>query len=311
MPFRDILFVHLDGAEGTGGGALRHALALAERFGARLTLAGSAESPSPDLLAAAGLDPARLAQLALDVENDALEALRAQAGGPARLRMRTLRGTPFLAVIREVLREGHDLVVVPAPGAPGVAERLLPSQALHLVRKCPVPVWLLRPAEAPLPRRIGAAVDVDPARSELDHRILATAFAVAAACNARIDVLHALTLYPSEAMLRGRGGLGEAEVAAIVDRAGARADAALRALTAEFAATGVGSVQHVLRGAPAQVIPIHVREAGLDLLVMGSVGRTGIAGLLIGNTAEEMLQRVECSILALRPPGFVSPIAPD
>lgn len=305
MSFRDILFVHLDSAE---GGALRHTLALAERLGARLTLAGSAEPPSADLLAAAGLEPARLEQIALDSESDALEALRAQAGAAASVRIQALRGTPFLAVIREVLREGHDLVVVPAPGTPGVVERILPSQAMHLVRKCPVPVWLLRPAAQPIPQRIGAAVDGDPARSELDHRILATALALAAACDARVDVLHALTLYPSESMLRGRGGLSEAEVAAIVDRARTQAEATLRALTAELASTGVPSAQHVLRGAPAQAIPAYAREAGLDLLVMGSVGRSGIAGLVIGNTAEEMLQHTDCSILALKPPGFVSPV---
>lgn len=44
---------------------------------------------------------------------------------------------------------------------------------------------------------------------------------------------------------------------------------------------------------------------------MGSVGRSGIAELLIGNTAEEMLRRTDCSILALNPPGFVSPVAID
>ena len=308
MPFRDILFVHLDGAD---GGALRCALALAERFGARLTLAGSAEPPSSDLLSAAGLDAARLEQIALESESDALEALRAQADGASHVRIRALRGTTFLAVVREVLREGHDLVVVPAPGAPRLVERILPSQALHLVRKCPVPVWLLRAGAPAVPRRIGAAVDGDPARSELDHRVLTAAFAVAAACGARVDVVPALTLHPSESMLRGRGGLGEAEVAAIVDRARAQAEATLRALAAAFANAGVASAQHVLRGAPARAIPAYAREADLDLLVMGSVGRTGIAGLVIGNTAEELLQHTGCSILALKPPGFVTPVAPE
>lgn len=37
----------------------------------------------------------------------------------------------------------------------------------------------------------------------------------------------------------------------------------------------------------------------------------GIAGLLIGNTAEELLRVADCSILSLKPPGFVSPVQPD
>jgi hypothetical protein len=42
---------------------------------------------------------------------------------------------------------------------------------------------------------------------------------------------------------------------------------------------------------------------------MGTIGRSGVPGLLIGNTAERMLSAVDCSILALKPEGFVSPVA--
>ena len=44
---------------------------------------------------------------------------------------------------------------------------------------------------------------------------------------------------------------------------------------------------------------------------MGTVARTGIPGLLIGNTAETILQRVDCSVLAVKPDGFVSPVGLD
>jgi nucleotide-binding universal stress UspA family protein len=46
----------------------------------------------------------------------------------------------------------------------------------------------------------------------------------------------------------------------------------------------------------------------MDLIVMGTVARTGLGGLLIGNTAESVLQRVDCSVLAVKPEGFVSPV---
>ena len=52
-----------------------------------------------------------------------------------------------------------------------------------------------------------------------------------------------------------------------------------------------------------------VEAASIDLLVMGSVGRTGLEGFLIGNTAEAVLRRVSCSVLALKPGSFESPIA--
>ena len=41
-----------------------------------------------------------------------------------------------------------------------------------------------------------------------------------------------------------------------------------------------------------------------DLLVMGTISRTGIAGLVLGSTAERMLGLVDCSILAVKPRGF-------
>jgi len=40
------------------------------------------------------------------------------------------------------------------------------------------------------------------------------------------------------------------------------------------------------------------------------VGRNGIEGLLLGNTADKLLNHCDCSVLAVKPDGFVSPITP-
>jgi len=37
---------------------------------------------------------------------------------------------------------------------------------------------------------------------------------------------------------------------------------------------------------------------------MGTIARTGISGLIIGNTAEAILNQLECSVHAIKPPGF-------
>jgi len=44
---------------------------------------------------------------------------------------------------------------------------------------------------------------------------------------------------------------------------------------------------------------------------MGTVNRAGIAGLLIGNTAEKVLRQVDCSTLAVKPEGFITPVLLD
>lgn len=65
---------------------------------------------------------------------------------------------------------------------------------------------------------------------------------------------------------------------------------------------------HNVRGLADKIIPDFIEDNSIDILVMGTVGRSGILGLIIGNTAENILQKVGCSLLALKPNGFVSSI---
>jgi universal stress protein E len=63
------------------------------------------------------------------------------------------------------------------------------------------------------------------------------------------------------------------------------------------------------KGRADVVIPRLAKRHAVDLVVMGTVGRRGIPGLVIGNTAERILSRLEYSILTLKPPGFVSSVS--
>lgn len=65
------------------------------------------------------------------------------------------------------------------------------------------------------------------------------------------------------------------------------------------------------RGDPEDVIPEYVVAGGVDLVVMGTAARSGMAGLLMGNTAERVLRKLPCSVLAVNPDGFVSPVRLD
>ena len=68
---------------------------------------------------------------------------------------------------------------------------------------------------------------------------------------------------------------------------------------------------HFLKGEEKELIPATVRSVQPDLLIMGTVGRTGIPGLFIGNTADSVLRQVSCSVLAIKPDGFISPVKLD
>ena len=60
--------------------------------------------------------------------------------------------------------------------------------------------------------------------------------------------------------------------------------------------------------ASIDAIPNFIRQNKVDLVVMGTVARSGLSGMIIGNTAEQILSRIECSVLALKPAGFVCPV---
>ena len=64
------------------------------------------------------------------------------------------------------------------------------------------------------------------------------------------------------------------------------------------------------RGSPRKVIAAQAEKLQPDVLVMGTIARTGVPGFIIGNTAEDILNSVDCSVLTVKPPDYESPIKP-
>jgi len=64
----------------------------------------------------------------------------------------------------------------------------------------------------------------------------------------------------------------------------------------------------LVKGRARRAIPQLAEELQVELIVMGTIRHAGIAGILIGNTAETILNRIDCSVLAIKPEGFVSPV---
>ncbi|GAA0859314.1 universal stress protein UspE [Aliiglaciecola litoralis] len=61
------------------------------------------------------------------------------------------------------------------------------------------------------------------------------------------------------------------------------------------------SDMHIIEGQPQRAIPKFVEQNDAHLVVLGTVGRTGISAAFIGNTAEHVLANLECEVLALKP----------
>ena len=65
---------------------------------------------------------------------------------------------------------------------------------------------------------------------------------------------------------------------------------------------------HLIKATPRGEVPPLIAGIEVDPLIMGTVARTGVPGFTPGNTAETILNPVDCSVLAIKPPGSVTPV---
>jgi len=233
-----------------------------------------------------------------------------------------LIGTPFLEIIRDVLRNKRDLVVT-TPEPLDWFERLFSSDDMHLLRKCPCPVWFIKPDAPGTFRRILAAVDVgeDYPRTELKTRhalnveILKMAFSLALSEFAEIHIVHAWELSGESAMRGVFLHTPEDKINTYIEQTrqqhAANMQSLVNEITGELGEEALSYLKpqiHLVKGRARKEIPQMAASLGVDLAVMGTVARTGIPGFIMGNTAETILNQINCSVLAIKPPGFVTPI---
>ena len=307
MRFKNILFI-ADREDGLDA-ALDRAVAVSQNNGARLTVM----DVTPD----AGLDSYLRPTCAFDL-NARLRAQRLEsletltqpytdAGIPVYTTVAT--GTFFLEVIRAVQRNAHDLVMKVAEHDSGLAQTLFGSADMHLLRKCPCPVWIDRPAGARHYLRLLAAVDpFDDESGDLQRLILDLATSLAGREQAVLEVVHTWEL-PGESMLaNGRGRISRAELDQLLVNQESHHRQALDILLSPYGLSSGSDNVHLLKGRPARMISAFISEQGIDLVIMGTLGRIGIPGLFIGNTAEDVLRETQTPVLAVKPGGFVSPV---
>jgi nucleotide-binding universal stress UspA family protein len=169
-------------------------------------------------------------------------------------------------------------------------------------------VWILKPEIHGSFDRVLAAVDVeadDETHRRLNRSILEIAFSISRQEHAALHIVSAWDLW-MEHSLRRRSG--DEEVDAALASHEQRVRRALDQLLQVPDANTDGIEVHLHRGESARVIRSVADRIEADLMVMGTVCRTGAAGFLIGNTAETVLDHATCSILALKPEGFISPL---
>ncbi len=301
-PIRRIL-VALKDPSGRSSPALARSAQLARALGARLELFHVRTEPiHRDMI---DLDDRPTSELARRESEAVLSNLNSIG---QRLRRQGIdvtaaveRGSPACeAILREAARSGADLIVAECHATRHRAPWLLRFTDWELLRSTSVPVLLVKGRRHWRRPRILAALDPThafdkPAR--LDHDLVRDGAALARALRGSLHVVHAFDPVPlkmTAAELSRPGGVAQAAAALA-----ARARAALRS-TVRFARIPLER-QHVAGRHPVDAIPDVAREIDAGVVVMGALSRSGLERLVIGNTAEKLLDRLACDILVVKP----------
>jgi len=268
--------------------AVRMAVRIATRTGAELVIAHVIHVP-PIAFANPQLALSSMVQEATENAQRDLDAAAAEASAqlakPATATMR--QGVPWAELASLLEEQAFDLCVIGTQGRTGLARFLLGSVAEQVVRHAPCSVLVVRPENA---------------MRAFQHVLVPTDFSASAAYaldlaeslvspDGRLTLLHMLEVagpYPGE--------IPDSDVADLDKRAGP----ALRELAASKPNARIATVCRV--GWPGvQILAALDEDPSIDLVAMGSHGRTGIKRALIGSVAEKTVRYAHCPVLVARP----------
>jgi universal stress protein E len=254
---------------------------------------------------AAAMSAGRMLELESDERSQFLQRL-GRIAARARLHAPTVTASAewdypvYEAIIREALRRRADLIVAERHAGRHIAPGLLGLADWELLRLSPLPVLLVkssRPYHCPC---VLAAVDpthafAKPAR--LDGGILDLARSFSDVLHGQLHAVHAYD--PLRASLLAQGG---SEAVRAQQSAAASAKAALDRTVRP--ARIPAARRHLCGRHPIDAVLEVATTLHSDIVVMGAVSRSGLKRLFIGNTAEQLLDRLACDLLVVKPRGF-------
>jgi universal stress protein E len=216
---------------------------------------------------------------------------------------KTVLGKPYVETIHAVQTQGFDLVFVGTRGESAIKRFLVGSTSSRLIQNCPAPLWVTHQDTKPQISSVLAAVDFSPA----SQVALRSAAKLAVASKAKLHVVHVLDTADLEALT----DLVTAEVPRL-SRKQVQQSAAnhLQSWLKAHLPEGVKSELHVAHGDSWRMIGTAAVRVDASVIVLGSVGRGGVSGLLLGSTADRVLRTTSVSVLVVKPDGFETGIAP-
>lgn len=208
---------------------------------------------------------------------------------------------PFEAIIDQVDTFGYDLVIKGTHEHDKLKAVIFTPTDWHILRKCPCPVLLVKDHLWPENGNILAAINVGSDEEEhaaLNNKITEEALNLAQIIHANANLVNSFPGTPVNIAIE----IPEFNAAEYNDNVKNHHINSMQKHAQKF---GIDE-QHtfVKEGLPEDVIEAMAEELDAELVILGTVGRTGISAALIGNTAEHVIDRLNCDVLALKPDGF-------
>ena len=212
---------------------------------------------------------------------------------------------PFEAIINQVIEHKYDLVVKGTHQHDKFKSVVFTPTDWHILRKCPCPVLLVKEHEWPQQGNILAALNVGS--DEVEHISLNKAITKQAKNIAQLITanVHLVNSYP---------GTPVNIAIEIPEFDASEYNSAMQAHHKEAMSKHANSFgiplsnTYVEEGLPEAVIEQVASKVDAELVILGTIGRTGISAALIGNTAEHVIDLLNCDVLALKPDGYISPL---
>ena len=211
------------------------------------------------------------------------------------------------AIVRRALKTRCDLIVAERHASRHVAGWLLAYTDWELLRQAPCPVLLVKTSKPYHRPTVLTAVDpfhehAKPAR--LDDALLAMSATLATGLKGSLRIVHCV---PSATLVAA--GWASGPIVVDTGKTSQRLTQARKALAAEVARHPLPSHKlAVLEGAPREALPQAARDYKASLVVMGAMSRSGMQRLLVGNTAEAVLDHLTCDVLVMKPGKFQSKV---
>ncbi len=210
------------------------------------------------------------------------------------------------AIVRKVLRDKPRWVIKDAYHHGVLQELSFDNTDWNLIRECPCPLWLVRSSESVIKAPVLAAVDplhTHDKPASLDKKIVSLSQFIAGQTKSDLHVFHSYDPTPAFMVTPGAesaGILGQS----LSEQMQVIHNKALKELADSFSISE--EKVHLELGSVKKNLYALIKELEVGLIVMGAVARNPFKRIFIGSTAEEVLQRLPCDVVIVKPEWFVT-----